>query len=298
MSGPPGFATSESPVERHSHAALLEATDRHPFVQYELAAPPGRAWWQTPGAVAFRRRSAAHGSSYTLLGDDAGVEVLIGHLPLLAGHEQRVHHRSGALSVTVPQHLEPLLQQRWRVGAGGDWEWLFTESVPTPSPGQDAVVLLDDTGRRAEVTAFLAEHSPTADAVPGGGDQWFAIETEQGALAAVAATTRTSGGAPHLASVAVDGARRGQGLGRAIVGDATRRAVEQQGVCTISLYSANAVARGLYVSLGYDNVCAWSSRAVLLSPPHHHQPRQQHPRQDQRADQQAAGAAPATPEAG
>lgn len=123
---------------------------------------------------------------------------------------------------------------------------------------------LDDLGRRAEVVAFLAEHSPTADAVPGGGDEWFAIETEPAALAAVAATTLTSAGAPHLASVAVAGDRRGQGLGRAIVGDLTRRGVERQGVCTISLYSSNEVARGLYRSLGYRDVCAWASRAVVV----------------------------------
>lgn len=258
---------SDAPVERQGYAALLETTQRHPFVRYELAEGSARTWWQTPGAVAFRRESAAHGSSYALLGDDAGVTTFIAHLPVLARHEQRFHGRRGALSVTLPQHLEPLLQQHWRVGPGGSWGWLVTESAPPPSRGQNAVKPLDDTGRRAEVADFLAAHSPTADAVPGGGDQWFAIETDQGALVAVAAITSTSAGAPHLASVAVDGSRRGQGLGRAIVGDLTRRGVEQHGVCTISLYSSNAVARGLYLTLGYDDVCAWASRAVVLTPP-------------------------------
>ena len=266
------------PTLRHGHDALLQATEQHPFVRHELAALPDRTWWQTKGAVAFRRESAAHGSSYALLGDDAGVSVLVAHLPLLARHEQHVLGRGAnlsALSVTVPQHLEPLLHHRWRVGAGGDWEWMVTRSVPAPSlerssePShrQDAVTPLDDVGRRAEVVAFLAENSPTADAVPGGGDRWFAIESRAGALAAVAAMTLTAAGAPHLASVAVDSQRRGQGLGRAIVGDVTRRAVEQQGVCTISLYSSNAVARGLYQSLGYDDGCAWASRAVVVPIP-------------------------------
>lgn len=265
----PGVApgASDTPVERQGHPALLDATQQHPFVRYELAEASAHTWWQTPGAVAFRRESAAHGSSYALLGDDAGVATLVAHLPVLARHEQRFHGRRGALSVTLPQHLETLLQQRWRVGPGGSWEWLVTDSAPPPARGQDAVKTLDDTGRRAEVADFLAAHSPTADAVPGGGDQWFAIETDQGALAAVAAIASTSAGAPHLASVAVDESRRGQGLGRAIVGDLTRRGVEQHGVCTISLYSSNAVARGLYLTLGYDGVCTWASRAVVLTQP-------------------------------
>lgn len=110
-----------APVERHGHAALLEATQQHPFVRYELAPESARTWWQAPGAVAFRRESAAHGSSYALLGDDAGVSALVRHLPLLARHEQRVYGRGATLSVTVPQHLEPLLHQSWRVGAGGNW---------------------------------------------------------------------------------------------------------------------------------------------------------------------------------
>lgn len=263
-----GQTASSPPRERHGYDALLEASQHHPFVRFELAPERTDTWWQAGGAVGFRRESAAHGSSLVLLGDDAGVASFVEQLPLLARPEQASTGRLGSLSVTLPQHLEPLLRQSWRVGTGGDWEWLFTETLPPPAKvSQDVVVPLDDTGRRAEVVAFLAEHSPTADAVPGGGDSWVAIETEQGALAAVAAATRTAAGAPHLASVAVNGTRRGRGLGRAIVGALTRQAVRQHGVCTISLYSSNAVARRLYLSLGYDDVCSWSSRAVLLSPP-------------------------------
>lgn len=261
-------AAGHPPVENHGYDALLEATHRHPFVRFELSPHRADTWWQAPGAVAFRRESDRHGASYVLLGDDSGVGALIEHLPVLERHERTVSGRRGSVSVTLPQHLEPQLRQQWRVGSGGDWEWLVTQEPPPDSAGggrSDAVVPLDDVGRRDEVTAFLAEHSPTADAVPGSGEQWFAIETSSGALAAVAASGRTPAGAPHLVSVAVDRSLRGRGLGREIVGALTRRAVLEHEVCTLALYSTNGAARHLYLSLGYDTVCPWASRAVHLT---------------------------------
>ncbi|MEO6999753.1 MAG: GNAT family N-acetyltransferase [Terracoccus sp.] len=268
-------ADGRRPVERHGYDTLLEASAWHPFVRFELSPNRAGTWWQAPGAVAFRRESVRHGPSYVLLGDDHGVGTLLEHLPVLERHERTVSGRRGSVSVTLPQHLEPQLRH-WRVGAGGDWEWLATEAVPPASVGGgrsdaavpfDHVVPLDDVGRRDEVAAFLAEHSPTADAAPGAGEQWFAIETPTGTLAAVAACGRTPAGAPHLVSVAVDGALRGRGLGREIVGALTRRAVLEHGVCTLALYSTNGAARHLYLSLGYGNVCAWASRAVHLTGP-------------------------------
>jgi hypothetical protein len=40
--------------------------------------------------------------------------------------------------------------------------------------------------------------------------------------------------------------------------------VAEAGVCTLGMYSHNATARGLYLSLGYDRLCAWSSRPVII----------------------------------
>lgn len=261
-------AARRPPARRYGYDALLEATNRHPFVRFEVSPQRAGTWWQAPGAVAFRRESARHGSSYVLLGDDRGVGALVEHLPALERHERTVSSRRGTFSVTLPQHLEPQLRQHARVSSGGDWEWLATEAAPPASAGasgSDAVVPLDDVGRRDEVAAFLAEHSPTADAGPGSGAQWFAIETSTGELAAVAAFGRTPAGAPHLVSVAVDSALRGRGLGREIVGELTRRAVVEHGVCTLALYSSNGAARHLYLSLGYAHRCVWASRAVHLT---------------------------------
>ena len=112
--------------------------------------------------------------------------------------------------------------------------------------------------------AFLEAHSPTADTEPGHGERWFAVEDPDGSLAAVAAWGTTRGGAPHLSSVAVDTRLRGRGSAARSSAPSRDWAVAEAGVCTLGMYSHNAVARGLYLSLGYDRLCAWSSRPVVI----------------------------------
>lgn len=126
------------------------------------------------------------------------------------------------------------------------------------------MVALDDVARHDEVVDFLARHSPSADTAPGQGERWFAIETGDGHLVAVTAYGQSAAGAPHLSSVAVDEAMRGRGLGRRIVSTVTRLAVNEHEVCTLGMYSHNAVARALYLSLGYDNPYRWASRSAVL----------------------------------
>jgi ribosomal protein S18 acetylase RimI-like enzyme len=249
-------------TERHGYAALLEASGDSPFVRHEVPESLGSTWWEADGAVAFRRRRHRDGRpGFVLLGRDDGIAQLLASLPRL-GRPISAGPDGDAIGVSVPQHLEPLLHRHFRVGRGGDWEWFHTSTVTARAAGDEAVVPLDDVAREEEVAAFLARHSPTADTAPGRGERWFAIETAAGHLAAVAAYGTTATGAPHLSSIAVDSALRGQGLGRRIVSVVTRVAVMEHGVCTLGMYSHNTVARGLYLSLGYANPHAWSSRTV------------------------------------
>jgi GNAT superfamily N-acetyltransferase len=248
-------------VTAHGLEALLAATDHHPFVRWEVTDELATSWWGDGGAVAFQRTRKAVRRTLNVLGDDAGVAALLDELPRIAAV---VSPGGRALSVSVPQHLEPELRQRYRVLDGGDWEWFHTTTPPSEHPSHERVLALDDVARAGEVHAFLAAHSPTADTEPGHGERWFAIEDRDGALLAVAAWGTTKAGAPHLSSVAVDTRLRGQGLGRTIVGAVTRLAVAQAGLCTLGMYSHNDVGRRLYLSLGYDRVCAWSSRPVLV----------------------------------
>jgi GNAT superfamily N-acetyltransferase len=247
----------------HGYADLLTASGDHPFVRHEIPPSLADVWWSADDAIAVRRVRHRGGMSVIVLGADTGIRDLVGAVPEIV--RSIVHDPAREpFSVTVPQHLESLLQADLRILGGGDWEWFLTEVAPVEQPGDEAVVPLDDVGRGEEVAAFLARHSPTADTPPGGGERWFAIETGAGRLAAVAAHGHTAAGAPHLSSVAVDEALRGRGLGRRIVSVVTRLAVAEHGVCTLGMYSHNTVARGLYLSLGYVNPCRWASRSAVL----------------------------------
>ena len=248
-------------VAAHGLDALLDATGGHPFVRWEVTDDLAATWWGAADAVAFQRTRKAVRRTVNVLGGDDGVTALLDHLPEIAA---TVSPDRRAFSVSVPQHLEPHLRQRYRVMDGGDWEWFHTTTAPDEHPSHERVVVIDDVARADEVRGFLEAQSPTADTEPGRGDRWFAVEDVDGSLCAVAAWGTTRAGAPHLSSVAVDTRLRGQGLGRTIVGAVTRLAVAETGVCTLGMYSHNAVARGLYLSLGYDRLCAWSSRPVVI----------------------------------
>ncbi|MBC9823212.1 GNAT family N-acetyltransferase [Terrabacter sp. MAHUQ-38] len=246
----------------HGLPGLLDATGDHPFVRWEVTPDLADTWWRAGDAVAFQRTRKAVRRTVNILGDDDGATKLIDALPLIAA---TVDPERKAFSVSVPQHLEPRLRERYRIMEGGDWEWLHTTVAPAADPSHDLVRPLDDVAHAEEVSAFLAAHSPTADTEPGTGERWFAVEAPDGSLAAVAAWGTTGAGAPHLSSVAVDSTLRGRGLGRTVAGALTRMAVAETGVCTLGMYSHNDVGRRLYRSLGYAVVAAWASRPVVVA---------------------------------
>jgi ribosomal protein S18 acetylase RimI-like enzyme len=68
-------------------------------------------------------------------------------------------------------------------------------------------------------------------------------------------------------NVAIDEARRGQGLGRRTMGLAERLAAAN-GATTIGLnvFAHNAVARGLYRSLGYEETSVQMRKSLLVPP--------------------------------
>jgi GNAT superfamily N-acetyltransferase len=251
--------------QRHGYTELVAASAASPFIRHEIPDALADVWWQAGAAVAVRRIRHRGGLSIVVLGPEGGVSDVVAALPGIMESLARGGGRGQTFSVTVPQHLESLLHKDFRILGGGDWEWFHTTAPPPERAGDEAVVSLDDVARHDEVVEFLARHSPTADTPPGRGERWFAIESAPGRLAAVTAYGRTATGAPHLSSVAVDERLRGHGLGRRIVSVVTRRAVTECGVCTLGMYSDNAVGRALYLSLGYDNPYQWASRAVVIN---------------------------------
>ncbi|HEX8970858.1 GNAT family N-acetyltransferase [Oryzihumus sp.] len=242
-----------------SWAALHEASGQDPFVRYDVGAAFAGGW-AVEGAVAVLRRTPSGRTVLALLGSPAGVEALVASAAadpsLVADH--------GVRAISLPQPLEPLLEKHFRVGPGARWEWLWTQAAPEPHPGETTLVGLDNTADAGELLAFLADASPTASARPGddGNEWWVGARDATGALVACGAMQRTGGGSPHLASIAVRPDRRGQGLGAAVTAALTRRAVALDGVSTLGMYSDNAVARSLYLRLGYRIGHAWATRVI------------------------------------
>lgn len=197
-----------------------------------------------------------------LLGADDGVATLLAGVvvdpTMVAARDARV--------IRLPQRLEPLLQQHFRTGPDADWEWLWTTSVPAPQPAESAVLTLHGRVRAAELDALLAVANPRASTRPGdeGNDWWVGAPDASCALVACGAMQRTDGGSPHLASIAVRPDRRGEGLGAAVTAALTRRGVTTDGVCTLGMYSDNAVARSLYLRLGFRVGHAWATRVIRL----------------------------------
>ena len=253
-----GSGPTDAIVEGHGHAALLDASGGHGFVRWDVPPELADTWWQAGDAVLFRRLRR-RGVAFAALGDASGVSTLLDALPGLA----EAVGASWPLGLSVPRHLEPLVHERFEVDPGGDWDWFVTTSEPAAFAPEALECPLDDLARRAELTAFLAEHSPTADTAPGEGESWWGVDLD-GRLVATAAVGLLPTGAPSVSSVAVDGSVRGRGLGRAIVGAVTRRAVGDHGVCTLGMYAHNTVARSLYHSLGYTSEVSWASRSVRL----------------------------------
>ena len=250
-------------VERlTSWEELLEASGHDPLVRYDAGPAPEGAW-AARGAVAYLRRTPSRRTVLVLLGEDRGVEALLDGVAGLAGNPAMGPARD-VTAVTLPHHLEPLLHQHFRVGPGGDWEWLWTTSAPPPQSAEPSLLTLDDSADAADLTALLTLANPRASARPGEPDSewWVGARDDSGALVACGAMQRTDGGSPHLASIAVRPDRRGEGLGAAVTAALTRGGVAADGVCTLGMYSDNAVARSLYLRLGYRVGHTWATRVI------------------------------------
>ncbi len=239
-------------VRELSPDELADVAGAVPFVRWGLGlGSVERAWAAPPaGPVAFERYRRAYGTSLTVVGDPrAAVQVA-----------DRLAPRLDVGSVTVPRAaVVPDGAAFGPPSAGVGWEWMWTDTEPAPVRGEERVVELDgrDAAVRAELEAFLAEHSPRHSAEPDDplARAWLGVRAGRagdGDLLACLALYEAVPGVDLMASVAVAGAARGQGLGLAISAAATRRMLrEHPPVATVDLYSDNDAARALYLKLGY-----------------------------------------------
>nr|WP_284287195.1 GNAT family N-acetyltransferase [Angustibacter aerolatus] len=118
----------------------------------------------------------------------------------------------------------------------------------------------------AEIAALLTAASPRHSADPGDDDvvAWVGVRDAAGELLACAAHTEHVPGVPHLASIAVHPAARGQGFGGAVTAAVSRRALQHGAeVVTLGMYADNVAARRVYQRLGFHCRHHWSSRRLL-----------------------------------
>jgi GNAT superfamily N-acetyltransferase len=241
------------PVRTHEEA--LEASAGSAFVRYDVPAPLEGVGHALGRALALPRRTHTRRLGLLVLGPPADVHSLVAAIvarDLLDPEVRSVTVQRGSLDA-VAGHL-PLRE-------GNEWEWLCTTSPPPPVAAESRLVRLTSDDQR-EIEDLLAAANPGTDARPFQHPEqhWVGVRDDGGRLVACGVCEPSLAGHPILSGITVDPTQRGLGLGLAVTAHLTRQAVADAGVCTLGMYSHNAVARRLYLGLGYGDVHEWSSR--------------------------------------
>lgn len=241
---------------------LVLATERHPVATLDVGSgfvPPAYAVRSGCAVgVAFHRRSD-HG-----IPGSAVLATASGLAALLADPQVRSWVTGGAnRHLCVPRGTVHVLEAALDLGSrGGEWDWLWTTTLPPLVRGESAFeVLGPETGDEAR--AFLAENSPRTHGQPFArpGQHWVGVRDEvSGGLVAIGNSEPSQGGTPTLAGIAVASDRRGQGWGAAVTAHLTRRAVLAHGACALGMFADNLQARRLYERLGFRIGMEWTSR--------------------------------------
>ncbi|WP_147918022.1 GNAT family N-acetyltransferase [Ruania zhangjianzhongii] len=140
----------------------------------------------------------------------------------------------------------------WEQAGVGEWHFMWAEDVTERAPTELTFIELDDAADAATIDAFGQAHNAAFEGFPGIGYAllWLGIR-ERGELVAIGALHALATGVPHLAGIVTHTERRGQGLGRAMVTELTRRAIAVAGVSTLGVTRTNTAAVRLYQRLGY-----------------------------------------------
>jgi GNAT superfamily N-acetyltransferase len=240
-----------------SHADLLDATGDSAFIRYDIPSPLEGTGHALGDAVALPRRTHTRRLGMLVMGPASDVQRLVGELVAkrLLPHDLRsVTVQRGALEA-VAAHL-PLTD-------GNDWEWLSAARAPSVVAAESGLVTLHETDL-AEIHELLDVGNPRTDARPFEfpDQHWVGARDGAGRLVACGVREPNVAGWPVLSGITVRPDHRGTGLGLAVTAYLTREAVRERGVCTLGMYSHNAVARRLYTGLGYGEVHEWSSRRL------------------------------------
>ncbi|GAA2723789.1 GNAT family N-acetyltransferase [Cellulomonas aerilata] len=230
---------------------------RSPYLLGEHAQAEVRAAWTSPDAVLAVLDGPGRRCGLFGLGDPAALARLL---------EQAVREGRPALAeiryVTSQrgafEAMDPALAPGLGVAADGSaWDWMWTAGPLTGDPdGAERLPL--GTATAAEVADFLSRGHPTASTAPD--DErligWWGVRRGGRLRAVVGAILVTPGLPPHLVSLGVDPATRGQGLAgvvmSAAVGDCLLVVPEVgRPMVSLGLYASNDVARRVYARLGF-----------------------------------------------
>lgn len=248
-----------------SHEELLRLSGGDPWVRWGVPhSMPEEVYFN--GRVALIRRLGARpGFWVTPLSGASTADEMGAALEWLVGSDELT--RTGARSVSVPQEHLHVAESILDLCDGGDWEWWWTTTPPPVHPLEAGIITLDDTTDAEEIRTFSTTHNPRVWIEIGTGAvaRWLGIRDADGHLMAVGGTEFDDSGIPHLAGIVTSTSLRGQGLGEAITSALTRSEIAEHGVCTLGVFSDNAVALRLYARLGYTLGRAWSSRRLRLA---------------------------------
>jgi GNAT superfamily N-acetyltransferase len=243
-------------VRLNGHDDVLRAAGGSAFVRYDLPRGLDSTGWAQGRAVAVPRRTHTRRLGLLVMGPPEDAGALVGHLA-----ERRLLP-TGLRGVTVTRGSFDAVAPYLPPGEGSEWEWMCTTRNPDAVPAEGDLTPLSEADLPA-ITALLELANPGTDARPfqHPGQSWVGVRDGRRLLACGGAEPGVSGH-PVLSGITVHPDARGRGLGLAVTARLTRTAVRRAGVCTLGMYSHNAVARRVYLGLGYGDVHEWSSRRL------------------------------------
>ncbi|MDO5499673.1 MAG: GNAT family N-acetyltransferase [Propionibacteriaceae bacterium] len=242
-----------------SHSELLRLARGDPWIRWGLPAELVGPVWSDGTIALIQRPGVRPGFWVAPLRGPAPENGVRAALRWLAAEE--LMERTGGEVISVPQGCSGLAAELFDLGEGGDWEWMWTTTLPEVEPREDELVELDDLGDAAEISAFSRANNPRLWTEVGTGlVRWLGLRDAAGELVAVGGSLVEESGVDYLSGIVTARHRRGAGLASVVSGALTRRAVAADGVCTLAIFSDNDTARRVYQRLGYQTARAWSSR--------------------------------------
>jgi ribosomal protein S18 acetylase RimI-like enzyme len=234
----------------------LFAATSDPFIRHQVDPAAAKHAWVHGDAVVVsggrgRPGEVPVGPVYTCIGPVSELAPLMREVAAVAEPAWRVTNVSAS---------DPHVPPTWHRPGPHRWHWMLTATPPGESDGIEVTDITDAD----EINRVLDRANADSHARPGaaGVETWLGAR-RQGALLGVGALMRLPDGTGHLRAVGVLPEARGLGLGTAISVALTRRGFANGStVCTLGVYTDNAVAIAMYRRIGYHFVHTFTSGAV------------------------------------